>query len=97
MSNNLTLDVGLEVGKADGLNDADLSYLKLKLGKGKEESLAIKAIVEAGTGKTLLDNEHYLSMRVPANANTDELKETIEGLTDEGLLEEIDGKNGEKW
>merc|ERR1712151_1227459 len=97
VSNTFNVDLGLEIGKAENLNDENLTYMKLKIGKGKEESMALRSIVENGTGKTLNDCDHYVSIKIPKNVNADELKETIEGLTEEGLIEEIDGKGDEKW
>jgi hypothetical protein len=97
MSNKISIDLGLEIGNTDSQNDADLSYIKFKMGKGAEESMVLKQIIESGTGRTLKDDDHYVCVRVPADTDTTELKDVIEGLTAEDLIEEVEGQGGMKW
>jgi len=99
MSNNICLDYGFDMGDVDATNDANNTFFKLKLGKGTEDAMALKQVVEEGTGKTLSDEDHYISIKVPEGANLDELKEMVDGFSggDEGLVEEVAGKDGYKW
>jgi len=99
MSNNICLDYGFDMGDVDATNDANNTFFKLKLGKGTEDAMALKQVVEEGTGKTLSDEDHYISIKVPEGANLEELKEMVDGFSggDEGLVEEIAGKDGYKW
>lgn len=99
MSNNISMDFGFDMGDVDNMNDANNTFFKLKLGKGAEDAMALKQIVEAGTGRTLSDSDHYISIKVPESANLEELKEMVDGFAggDEGLVEEVAGKDGYKW
>jgi len=99
MSNNISMDFGFDMGDVDNMNDANNTFFKLKLGKGTEDAMALKQVVEEGTGKTLSDEDHYISIKVPEGANLEELKEMVDGFSggDEGLVEEIAGKDGYKW
>jgi len=99
MSNKVVLDFGFDIGKVNVCDDANNSYLKLKIGKGTEDAMALKSVVEEGTGRTLLPEDHYVSIKVPEKANLDELKEMVEGMAggEEPLIEEVAGKDGYKW
>lgn len=97
MSNRASLDFGFDIGNVNLADDANNTYMKVKIGKSEADAKALKSIVEAGTGRTLNDEDHYVSFKVPAGANITELKEMVEGMTAEGLVEEVAGVDGFKW
>jgi len=99
MSHNISMDFGFDMGDVDNMNDANNTYFKLKMGKGPEDAMAVKQVVEDGTGKTLSDSDHYISIKVPEGADLEELKEMVNGFSggDEELVEEVAGKDGYKW
>jgi len=96
-SNSLALDFGVDVGNVNISDDANNTYFKFKAGKSDADAMALKSVVENGTGRTLNNEDHYVSIKIPANADCSELKEMVEGMTDEGLVEEVEGKDGYKW
>lgn len=99
MSHNVSLDIGFDMGDVDSSNDANNTYVKLKAGKGAEDAMALKQVVESGTGRTLNDEDHYISIKVPEGADMEELKEMVNGFSggDEELVEEVAGSDGYKW
>lgn len=99
MSHNISMDFGFDMGDVDNMNDANNTFFKLKMGKGPEDAMALKQVVEDGTGKTLSDSDHYISIKVPEGADLEELKEMVNGFSggDEELVEEVAGKDGYKW
>lgn len=90
-STNVVADIGIEIGN----NIEENSYVKLKIGKGAEEVMALKQIVEAGIGQKLDDSQHSLLLWLPNEYDTDALTEMVEG---EGNLKTnvIQGGEG-KW
>ena len=66
MSNNVVLDFGVDIGN----DKTENTYMKLRMGRGKQEAATLRQEVEAGSGVTLDDSKHYLSINIPETADT---------------------------
>lgn len=94
MSNNVVLDFGVDIGN----DKTENTYMKLRMGRGKQEVATLRQEVEAGSGVTLDDSKHYVSFNFPETADTATMIEMIDGMTpgQGSITENSTGKSG-KW